>query len=84
MHKAVGSKSILGGGLKNKFELLLHFSSSFVCVCLYKWNMGGGGLMPRPPLLTTLICDLISTWLGPTHLCFFPKEINKEQYAKRG
>ena len=43
MHKAVGSKSILGGGLKNKFELLLHFSSSFVCVCLYKWNMGGGG-----------------------------------------
>ena len=51
IHKAVGSKSILGGGgvLKNKFELLLHFSSSFVCVCSYKWNMGGVGLMPPPP-----------------------------------
>ena len=84
IHKAVGSKSILGWGLKNKFELLLHFSSSFVCVCSYKWNRGGGGLMPpRPPLLTTLIHDLIGTWLGPTHLCFFPNEIiNKNSMLK--
>jgi hypothetical protein len=47
-----------------------------------EYGGGGGGLMPRPPLLTTLICDLISTWLGPTHLCFFPKEINKNSMLK--
>jgi hypothetical protein len=62
IQKAVGSKSIfLGGGrLKNKFELLLHISSSFVCVWLYKWNMR---------LLTTLIHDLIPE---PTTQCAVP------------
>jgi hypothetical protein len=37
---------------------------------------------PPPPLLTTLIPDLIGTWLGPTHLCFFPNEINKNSMLK--
>jgi hypothetical protein len=32
--------------------------------------------------LTTLIHDLIGTWLGPTHLCFFPNEINKNGMLK--
>jgi hypothetical protein len=73
IHKAVGSKLIWGRGCLNlKFELLLHFSSSFVCVC---------SCLP-PPLLTTLIHDLIGTWLGPTHLCVFPNEINKNSMLK--
>jgi hypothetical protein len=38
--------------------------------------------MPPHSFLTTLIHDLIGTWLAPTHLCFFPNEINKNSMLK--
>jgi hypothetical protein len=45
-------------------------------------NGGGGGGAYLPPVLTTLIHDLIGTWLGPTNLCFLPNEINKKSMLK--
>jgi hypothetical protein len=43
--KILGRKEINvgGGGVESKSELFSHFSSCFVWVCLYKWNIGGGG-----------------------------------------
>jgi hypothetical protein len=43
-----------GGGLKNKSELLSHFSSSFVCFFIQWKLLGGGGSSPLPPLPTAL------------------------------
>jgi hypothetical protein len=36
------------GGLKNKSELLSHFSSSFVCFAYTNGNYSGGGGFQRP------------------------------------
>jgi hypothetical protein len=41
-----------------------------------------GAHVSPPPLMTTLIHDLIGTWIGPTHLCFLPNEINKNSMLK--
>jgi hypothetical protein len=50
--KAVGSKSILRG-LKNKSELLSHFSCSFVCFAYTNGNYWGRGGAQASPLLPT-------------------------------
>ena len=61
------------------------FCTFLVLLCVFAYTIGKlcSGLMPPPtPLLTTLIRDLTGTWLGPTHLCFFPNKINKNSMLK--
>jgi hypothetical protein len=55
--KAVGSKSILRG-LKNKSELLSHFSSSLVCVFLMQMEIIAGSSPPPPAGSNGLVLKL--------------------------
>ena len=52
-----------GGGLKNKSELLLHFSSYFVCFA-YTMEIIGGGAQAPSPLPTALPIVAIKTILA--------------------
>jgi hypothetical protein len=84
IHKAVRSKSILAWGLKINLNCFCTFLV-ILCVFAHTNRIWGWGLChpPPPTLLTTLIHDLIGTWLGPTHLCFPPNEIiNKNSMLK--